>query len=390
MQKKLKNFKLNFGPQHPSAHGVLRLSLKLNGELVKKVDPQIGFLHRGSEKLIENKTNFQSLPYFDRLDYVSVVSQEHAFSLCLEKILNLNISKRSQYLRVIISELTRILNHLMCLTTHALDIGALSPFLWLFEEREKIMEFYERLSGARMHAIYFVPGGLEQDIPFGFCNDLFLFTEGFYSRISELEVFLSKNRIIKSRLENVGVVSFFDCLNYGFSGVVARASGTPHDLRKSNPYETYLNLNFYSICGNAGDCYDRFLLRLGELRQSLYIIQQCLLILPKGPIKENQVGSLNSIRKKNSNSMEFLINSYKKVSGKVIPQSFMFSSIESPKGEFGVSLVYDYSSYAYRCKIRSPGFTHLSGLKELSAQVFLADVVALIGSIDVVFGEIDR
>lgn len=252
------------------------------------------------------------------------------------------------------------------------------------------MEFYERLSGARMHAIYFIPGGLEQDISVGFCNDLFLFVEKFYSRISELEIFLSKNRIIKSRLENIGTISFLECLSFGFSGVLCRGSGLKQDLRKSNPYENYFNLKFYSICGQNGDCYDRFLMRLGELRQSTYIIQQCLICLPKGLVKENQTGLSNIIKKNSGNSMEFLINSYKKVSGKVIPQSFMYSAVESPKGEFGVSLVYDYSSYAYRCKIRSPGFVHLSGLKALSSKIFLADVVALIGSFDIVFGEIDR
>jgi len=391
LKKKLKTFKLNFGPQHPSAHGVLRLVLNLNGEIIKKADPHIGLLHRGTEKLIEHKTYMQALPYFDRLDYVSMMSQEHAFSLVIEKALKLSVPKRAQYIRVLFNEITRILNHLMGLTTHALDVGALSPFLWAFEEREKLMEFYERVSGARMHACYIRPGGVHEDLPLGFLNDLFLFIEQFSYRIDELEIFLTQNRIWKQRLVNVGVVSKKNALSYGFSGVMLRGSGIKWDLRKNQPYEVYKDLNFHSSVGLNGDCYDRFLMRVEEMRQSLFIIHQCINLISFGPIK-SQNEKISGLSKKNiKNSMESLINYFKTFSsGFSVSKNSLYSSLEAPKGEFGVFLVSDGSSLPYRCKIRSPGFYHLQGLKFLSKGAFLADAVALVGTLDVVFGEIDR
>ncbi len=391
LKKKLKTFKLNFGPQHPSAHGVLRLVLNLNGEIIKKADPHIGLLHRGTEKLIEHKTYMQALPYFDRLDYVSMMAQEHAFSLVIEKALKISVPKRAQYIRVIFNEITRILNHLMGLTTHALDVGALSPFLWAFEEREKLMEFYERVSGARMHACYIRPGGVHEDLPLGFLNDLFLFIEQFSYRIDELEIFLTQNRIWKQRLVNVGVVNKKNALSYGFSGVMLRGSGIKWDLRKSQPYEIYKDLNFYSSVGLNGDCYDRFLIRVEEMRQSLFIIHQCINLISFGPIKSQNEKILGLSKKNIKNSMESLINYFKTFSaGSNVNKNSLYSSLEAPKGEFGVFLVSDGSSLPYRCKIRSPGFYHLQGLKFLGKGAFLADAVALVGTLDVVFGEIDR
>ena len=391
LKRKLKTFKLNFGPQHPSAHGVLRLILNLNGEIVKKADPHIGLLHRGTEKLIEHKTYLQALPYFDRLDYVSMMCQEHAFSLVIEKALKIAVPKRAQHIRVIFNEITRILNHLMGLTTHALDIGALSPFLWAFEEREKLMEFYERVSGARMHASYIRPGGVSEDIPIGFLDDLFIFTEQFCSRIDELEIFLTQNRIWKQRLVGVGTVSTIKAFDYGFSGVMLRGSGLKWDLRKTQPYETYSALNFIAPIGISGDCYDRFLIRIEEMRQSLFIIYQSLNLITQGPIK-NQNDKITILTKKNiKNSMEALINYFKNFSsGFIVPRANIYSAVEAPKGEFGVFLISDNSSIPYRCKIRSPGFYHLQGLKFMSKNAYLADVVALVGTLDVVFGEIDR
>lgn len=391
LKKKIKTFKLNFGPQHPSAHGVLRLILNLNGEIIKKADPHIGLLHRGTEKLIEHKTYIQALPYLDRLDYVSMMAQEHAFSLVIEKALKINVPRRAQYIRIIFNEITRILNHLMGLTTHALDVGALSPFLWAFEEREKLMEFYERVSGARMHACYIRPGGVNEDLPLGFLNDLFLFIEQFAYRIDELEIFLTHNRIWKQRLINVGVVKKKDALSYGFSGVMLRGSGVQWDLRKNQPYEVYKNLSFYSSVGLNGDCYDRFLIRMEEMRQSLIIIHQAINLISYGPIKA-QNEKISVLSKKNiKNSMESLIHYFKTFSsGCSVNKNNLYSSLEAPKGEFGVFLISDGSSLPYRCKIRSPGFYHLQGLKFLAKGSFLADAVALVGTLDVVFGEIDR
>ena len=389
--QEIKAFNLNFGPQHPSAHGVLRLILELNGELVKKADPHIGLLHRGTEKLIEQKTYLQAVPYLDRLDYVSMMIQEHAYCLSIEKLLNCNVPKRAQYIRVLYSEITRILNHLMSVTTHAMDVGALTPFLWAFEEREKLMEFYERVSGARMHAAYFRPGGITQDLPLNLLNDIFIFIQQFSSRLNEMEELLTNNRIWKQRLVNIGIVSKNEALDWGFSGVMARASGIPIDLRKTQPYEIYNELEFQIPLTTNGDCYDRYLIRIEEMRQSLKIMYQCLIKMPTGSIKT--INSKISIpaRVSTKNSMELLINHFKLFStGFSVPAGEAYTAIEAPKGEFGIFLVSDNSFKPYRCKIRAPGFLHLQGLDFMSKNHLIADVVTIIGTQDIVFGEVDR
>lgn len=384
---------INFGPQHPAAHGVLRLILELRGELVQYADPHIGLLHRGTEKLIEHKTYLQALPYFDRLDYVSMMSQEHGFSLAVETLLNLQIPIRAKIIRVLFSEITRILNHLMSLTTHALDVGALTPFLWAFEEREKLMEFYERVSGARMHAAYIRPGGINQDIPIGLLDDIHLFINSFNSRICEIETFLLSNRIWKQRSINIGKLTRNQALSWGLSGVLLRSTGVCWDLRKSQPYEIYKELVF-SVpvsSGLAGDNFDRFLLRLDETRQSLYIMEQCLNKLEPGIIKIDDYRYSPPKRSGIKNSMETLIQHFKLYSeGFSVSAGETYTAIESPKGEFGVFLYSDSTNKPYRCKVRSPGYFHLQSLQFLSQNLLLADVVALIGSLDVVFGEIDR
>jgi NADH dehydrogenase (ubiquinone) Fe-S protein 2 len=391
VSKKIKNFTMNFGPQHPAAHGVLRLILELDGELVRKADPHIGLLHRGTEKLIEYKTYIQALPYFDRLDYVSMMSQEHAYSLAVENLLNCKIPIRAQYIRVIYSELTRILNHILAVTTHAMDVGALTPFLWLFEEREKLMEFYERVSGARMHAAYIRPGGVSQDLPLGLWNDIMQFVEQFFWRLVEVEELLNNNRIWKQRLVDIGIVSAKEALNHGFSGVMLRGSGIPWDLRKSNPYEIYSKIDFNIPAGKNGDCYDRYLIRVYEMYESLNIIKQCLKTLPSGLIKSDDKKIVPPERMDMKYSMESLIHHFKLYSeGFNVPKNETYACVEAPKGEFGAYLVSDGSNKPYRCKIKAPGFLHLQSLNSMSKGHMIADVVTIIGTQDIVFGEIDR
>jgi len=388
--KKIKTYNINFGPQHPSAHGVLRLILELNGEVVKRADPHIGLLHRGTEKLIEQKTFLQALPYFDRLDYVSMMVQEQGYSLTIEKLFKCAIPKRAQYIRVIFAEITRILNHLMSLTTHAMDVGALTPFLWAFEEREKLMEFYERVSGARMHAAYIRPGGVSQDMPMGLCEDIYLFIKQFHSRINEIEELLTNNRIWKQRLLNVGIVSKEQALDWGFSGVMLRGSGVPWDLRKAEPYEIYNQLDFSVPIGQRGDCYDRYVIRIEEMRQSLNIIQQCLNQMPLGNIKSDTKISAPS-RSQFKEHMESLIHHFKLYSeGYYLPAGDAYVGVEAPKGEFGIFLVSNGSNKPYRCKIKAPGFLHLQGIDFMSHNHLIADVVTIIGTQDIVFGEVDR
>nr|YP_009310466.1 NADH dehydrogenase subunit 7 [Pyramimonas parkeae]AOT98933.1 NADH dehydrogenase subunit 7 [Pyramimonas parkeae] len=389
--KKVKNFTLNFGPQHPAAHGVLRLVLEMNGEVVERADPHIGLLHRGTEKLIESKTYLQALPYFDRLDYVSMMAQEHGYSLAVEKLLGTQIPIRAQFIRVIFSEITRILNHLLALTTHAIDVGALTPFLWAFEEREKLMEFYERVSGARMHAAYFRPGGVYQDIPAGLLQDIYLFLDQFTSRIDELEEMLTNNRIWKQRLVNIGVVTSKEAMGWGFSGVMLRGSGVSWDLRQSQPYEVYDQMRFDIPTGLRGDCYDRYLIRVEEMRQSLRILSQAINQIPNGPIKLDDRKITPPSRSHMKESMESLIHHFKLFTdGIVVPKGETYSCVEAPKGEFGVFLVSDGTNRPYRCKIKAPGFAHLQGVDFMSKNHMLADVVTIIGTQDIVFGEVDR
>ncbi len=388
---KIKHFNMNFGPQHPAAHGVLRLVLELDGEVVIKADPHIGLLHRGTEKLIEYRNYIQALPYFDRLDYVSMMAQEHAYSLAVEKLLNCQIPLRAKYIRVIFSEITRLLNHLLALTTHILDVGAATPFLWGFEEREKLMEFYERVSGARMHAAYIRPGGVSQDLPIGLLNDISIFIHNFNSRIDEFEELLTENRIWKQRLVNIGVVSYKEALDWSFSGVLLRGSGICWDLRKNQPYEIYDKLNFEVPIGKNGDCFDRYLIRINEMRQSLLIINQCLNLLPNGLIKTDDNKLFPPARAFMKYSMESLIHHFKLYSeGFSVPQNEIYTAVEAPKGEFGVYLVSNNTNRPYRCHIRAPGFAHLQGLNFMSKGHMIADVVTIIGTQDIVFGEIDR
>lgn len=390
--KTIKNFTMNFGPQHPAAHGVLRLILELNGEVVERADPHIGLLHRGTEKLIEYKTFLQAVPYFDRLDYVSMMVQEHAYALAIENLLDLKISLRASYIRVLFSELTRILNHLLAITTHALDVGALTPFLWGFEEREKLMEFYERVSGARMHAAYFRPGGVSQDLPKGILTDIYKFACQFFNRLDEIEELLTNNRIWKQRLVDVGRVSASDALNWGFSGPMLRGSGVSWDLRIDQPYEIYSFLNFSIPVGKNGDCYDRYLLRIEEMRESLKIILQIINLMPDvGYIKENDKKILPPSRAQMKHSMESLIHHFKIFSeGYSIPKGNSYAFVEAPKGEFGVFVLSDGTNRPYRCRIKAPGFLHLQGLDFMSRGHMVADVVTIIGTQDIVFGEVDR
>lgn len=390
-KKKIKTFNLNFGPQHPSAHGVLRLILELNGERVINADPHIGLLHRGTEKLIEYKTYIQALPYFDRLDYVSMMVQEHCFALSVERLLKLTVPLRAQYIRVIFSEITRILNHILAITCHAMDVGAFTPFLWAFEEREKLMEFYERVSGARMHAAFIRIGGVSQDLPVGLLNDIYTFISQFGSRIDEMEELLTNNRIWKQRLVDVGIVTKQKALDFGFSGVMLRGSGVAWDLRKVQPYEVYSKLNFEIPIGTTGDCYDRYLIRIEEMRQSLAIIYQCLNKIPLGLIKIDDRKFVPPIRKKMKNSMESLIHHFKLFSeGFYVSKGSTYVGVEAPKGEFGVFLTANGSNRPYRCKIKAPGYAHLQGLNFMATNHLLADVVTIIGTQDIVFGEVDR
>ncbi len=391
LSKKVKNFTINFGPQHPAAHGVLRLVLELNGEVVERGDPHVGLLHRGTEKLIEYKTYTQALPYFDRLDYVSMMAQEHTYSLAVEKLLNCDVPIRAQYIRVLFCEITRILNHLLAVGCHSLDVGAMTPFFWTFEEREKLMEFYERVSGARLHSAYIRPGGVAQDLPNGLLNDIYLFANQFATRVDEIEEMLSNNRIWKQRLVDIGVVSAEDAMNFGFSGVMLRGSGIPWDLRKTQPYEIYDQLDFDIPVGTNGDCYDRYLIRIEEMRQSLRIINQVINTIPEGPIKTDDKKITVPSRVNMKQSMESLIHHFKLYTeGYSVPAGETYTGTEAPKGEFGVYLVSNGTSRPYRCKLRAPDFSHLSALDYMARGHMVADVVTIIGTQDIVFGEVDR
>jgi NADH dehydrogenase (ubiquinone) Fe-S protein 2 len=391
LEKDVKNLFLNFGPQHPAAHGVLRLVLELEGEMVLRADPHIGLLHRGTEKLIEYKTYLQALPYFDRLDYVSMMCNEQCYSLAVEKLLNIEVPIRAKYIRTLFAEITRIMNHCMGVGTHILDIGGLTPFFWLSEEREKMFEFYERVSGARMHAAYIRPGGVAIDMPLGLMDDIYEFSSKFNERLDETEDLITNNRIWRQRTIDIGVVTAENAINYGFSGVMLRGSGVKWDLRKSQPYDAYDKVDFEIPVGTNGDCFDRYLCRMEEMRQSLRIIEQCLNQMPPGPVK-NEDGKVSPpSRAEMKTSMEATIHHFKLFSqGYAVPAGQTYTAIEAPKGEFGVYLISDGSSKPYRCKIKAPGTAHLAALDHMGRGSFLADIVAIIGTLDVVFGEIDR
>ncbi|NRB10730.1 MAG: NADH-quinone oxidoreductase subunit D [Rickettsiaceae bacterium] len=382
---------INFGPQHPAAHGVLRLILEMDGEVVNKADPHIGLLHRGTEKLIEHKTYIQALPYFDRLDYVSPMCQEHAYALAVEKLLKINVPKRAQYIRVLFSELTRILNHIMNITTQALDIGATTPLFWLFEEREKIIEFYERVSGSRMHANYFRPGGVTADVPDGLLEDIAKFAQQFTQYLADVEGLLNNNRIWKQRLVGIGVISQKQAMDWNFSGVMLRGSGIAWDLRKSNPYDVYSEMDFDIPVGIGGDCYDRYHVRVEEMYQSLRIINQCIENMPKGAVKSPDLKITPPKRKEMKDSMEAMIHHFKLYTeGYDVPAGEAYGVVEAPKGEFGVYLYADGSNKPYRCRIRAPGFAHLQAMDFMCKGHLMADVVAVLSSLDIVFGEVDR
>ena len=378
MARKIKTMNLNFGPQHPAAHGVLRLILELDGEVVEKIDPHRGLLHRGTEKLIEHKTYSQAIPYFDRLDYVAPMNQEHAFAIAIEKLLNIEVPIRGQYIRVLFCEIGRILSHLLNITTQALDVGALTPSLWGFEERETLMTFYERVSGSRLHANYFRPGGVHKDLPRGLSDDILSFCSSFPKIIDDLETLLTDNRIFKQRNVDIGIVTKQEALDHSFSGVMLRGSGVAWDLRKSQPYECYENFDFKIPIGKNGDCYDRYLCRMDEMRESVKIIISCIKNMPAGPVK--------SVDGKIS-----LIHHFKLFSeGFRVPEGEIYTAVEAPKGEFGVYLISDGSNKPYKCKIRAPGFSHLQSMDYLLKGHMLADVPAVLGSLDIVFGEVDR
>jgi NADH-quinone oxidoreductase subunit D len=390
-QVRIKNYSLNFGPQHPAAHGVLRLVLELDGEVVERADPHIGLLHRGTEKLIEYKTYLQAVPYFDRLDYVSPMNQEHAYALAVEKLLGIQVPARAQYIRVLYAEIGRILNHILNITTFALDVGAMTPLLWGFEERETLMEFYERVCGARLHAAYFRPGGVSQDLPAGLADDMLKFIEHFPKIIDDIEGLLTENRIFKQRTVDIGIVTKVDALAWGFSGPMVRGSGIPWDLRKSQPYDAYEAMEFDVPVGKNGDCYDRYLVRIEEMRQSLRIMKQAIEKMPGGPVKADDRKVAPPSRGEMKRSMEALIHHFKLYTeGYHVPAGETYTAVEAPKGEFAVYLVSDGSNKPYRCKIRAPGFAFLQAMDFLSKGHMLADVVAIIGSLDIVFGEIDR
>lgn len=390
-ESNIKNMKINLGPQHPAAHGVLRLILEMDGEVVDRIDSHIGLLHRGTEKLIEHKTYLQAIPYFDRLDYVSPMCQEHAFALAVEGLLKCDVPIRAQYIRVLFSELTRILNHCLNIATNAIDVGATTPLLWLFEEREKIMQFYEAVSGSRMHANYFRPGGVAQDLPEGILSEISDFCKGFISTLKDVETLLNDNRIWKQRLVGIGVVLDKDALDWGFSGPMLRGSGIPWDLRKSNPYDVYSKMEFDIPVGKNGDCYDRYLIRVEEMYQSVSIIRQCIDKMPKGAIKTSDRKVSPPPREEMKESMEALIHHFKLYTeGYDVPEGEIYAAVEAPKGEFGVHLVSKGGNKPYRCRIRAPSFAHLQALEFMTKGHMLADVVAVLGNLDIVFGEIDR
>ena len=386
-----RNFTINFGPQHPAAHGVLRLVLELEGEIVERVDPHIGLLHRGTEKLIEHKTYLQAIPYFDRLDYVAPMNQEHAFCLAIEKLMGIEVPRRAQFIRVLYSEIGRILSHMLNVTTQAMDVGALTPPVWGFEEREKLMVFYERACGSRMHAMYFRPGGVHQDLPPALINDMLNWCDQFPQKLKDIETLLTENRIFKQRNVNIGIVSKQDAYDWGFSGVMVRGSGIPWDLRRNQPYEVYSELDFKIPLGKNGDCYDRYLCRVDEMYESCKIMKQCLEMMPEGPVMSENNKVTPPRRSEMKQSMEALIHHFKLYTeGFHVPAGEVYTCVEAPKGEFGVYLVSDGTNKPYRCHIRAPGFPHLAAMDYLNKGHMLADVSAILGSLDIVFGEIDR
>jgi len=387
----IKTMTINFGPQHPAAHGVLRMVMEMDGEVVERIDPHIGLLHRGTEKLIEYKTYLQAIPYFDRLDYVSPMCQEHAFVLAGEKLLGIEPPPRAQYIRVLFDEITRILNHLLNLTAFALDVGAMTPMLWGFEQREILMEFYERVSGARLHAAYYRVGGVHQDMPAGLMDDIKAWAEAFPNFIEDMETLLNENRIFKQRSVDIGIISAEDAMAWGLTGPMLRGSGVAWDLRKAQPYMVYDELDFDIPIGKNGDCYDRYLVRVEELRQSLRIIDQCIEKMPDGPVVHGDHRVSPPNRGEMKRSMEALIHHFKLYTeGVHVPAGETYTAVEAPKGEFGVYVVSDGSNKPYRCKIRAPGFAHLQAMDYMCKGHMLADSVAILGSMDVVFGEIDR
>ena len=387
----IQNYTMNFGPQHPSAHGVLRLVLEMDGEVIERADPHVGLLHRGTEKLIEYKTYLQSVPYFDRLDYVSPQNQEHTFVLAVEKLLGVQPPPRAQYLRMLYAEIGRVLNHIFTICAFAMDVGAMTPMLWGFEERERLMEFCERVSGARLHMNYFRPGGVYMDMPPGLADDIWKWAEQFENFLADLEELLTENRIFKLRTVDIGVISASDALDWGFTGPNLRATGIPWDLRKAQPYEAYDQVEFDVPVGKHGDCYDRYVVRMFEIRESVKIIKQCLQRMPQGPVRVDDNKITPPPRAEMKRSMEALIHHFKLYTeGFHVPKGETYTASEAPKGEFAVFLVSDGTNKPYRCKIRSPGFAALSAMDVLAKGHMLADVVAIIGSLDIVFGEIDR
>jgi len=391
----VRNFNINFGPQHPAAHGVLRLVLELDGEIVERVDPHIGLLHRGTEKLIETKTYLQAIPYFDRLDYVAPMNQEHAFALAVEKLTETVVPMRGQLIRVLYAEIGRILSHLLNVTTQALDVGALTPPLWGFEEREKLMVFYERASGSRMHAAFVRPGGVHQDLPDELVEDIGKWCDPFLKTLDDIDELLTGNRIFKQRNVDIGVVSLEDAWAWGFSGVMVRGSGAAWDLRRAQPYECYSALDFDIPIGKNGDCYDRYLIRMIEMRQSVHIMRQCVdLLLGKhrtGPVSAMDGKMVPPKRGEMKRSMEAIIHHFKLYTeGYRVPEGEVYAAVEAPKGEFGVYLVSDGTNKPYRCKIKAPGFAHLQAMDHICRGHMLADVSAILGSLDIVFGEVDR
>ena len=387
----LRSFTFNFGPQHPAAHGVLRLVLEMDGEVVERADPHIGLLHRGTEKLIEYRPYLQNIPYFDRLDYCSMLLQEHAYVLAVEKLLAVEVPERALYIRTLMDEITRIINHQLNIATMALDVGAMTPLLWLFEEREKLFTFYERATGARMHANYYRFGGVHRDLPEGFGEDVLAWCDSFEKLLSDMDKLLTENRIFKQRTVDIGVVSAEDALNMGFSGPALRASGVAWDLRKAEPYAAYEWVDFDIPVGKHGDSWDRYLVRLLEIHESLRIIRQCIKQMPKGPVRTDDKKVTPPPRAEMKRSMEALIHHFKLYTeGVHVPEGEVYAAVESGKGEFGVYLVSDGTNRPYRCKIRSPGYVHLQALEALCKGHQLADVVTVIATIDIVFGEIDR
>ncbi|MBF0623323.1 MAG: NADH-quinone oxidoreductase subunit D [Magnetococcales bacterium] len=391
MARTEQTYTINFGPQHPAAHGVLRLLLELDGEVVQRADPHIGFLHRGTEKLLEQKTYTQGVPYFDRLDYMSMMTQEHPYVLAVEKLLGIEVPERAQYIRVIFAELTRILNHLLFLGAHGLDVGAMTMFIYTFRERERVMDFYEAVCGARMHAAYFRPGGVALDLPDGLADKIRAFVEDFPAKIDEYETLLTDNRIWKQRLVDIGVVTAAQAMDWGFVGPMLRGSGVAYDLRKAVPYDVYAKVEFDIPVGKNGDCYDRYLVRVEELRQSARIIAQCLDQMTPGPVRHENFKISTPYRKEMKAGMESLIHHFKLFTeGFDVPPGEVYTAVETPKGEMGVYVISHGGNKPYRVKIRAAGFNHLQGLDAMVKGHMLADVTTCVGTIDIVFGEIDR